>query len=167
MKRWGGLLLLPLVVILGCRLARNNWNRPPALLEAPVEPKPKPAPPANLRADNSRCHVCHLNYADEKLALTHEHIGIGCEKCHGMSDDHCGSEEHTVPPDTMFPRDKINAFCIHCHKPEKLTGDVAHAPFLAKKPRTAEVCTGCHGTHRLARRIRKWDKITGKLLEAK
>lgn len=164
MKRWAGPLLLPFLVFLGCRI---GWNQPSVLLAPPVEPRARPLSPKCVRADNSRCYVCHLNYADEKLALTHERDGIGCEKCHGLSDDHCGSEEHLIPPETMFPRSKINLFCTHCHKPEKLTGDIAHKPFVAKTPRTRQVCTDCHGSHRLARRIRKWDKLSGKLLEAK
>jgi len=30
-------------------------------------------------ADNSRCHVCHINYADEALAVTHARANIRCE----------------------------------------------------------------------------------------
>jgi hypothetical protein len=32
-------------------------------------------------ADNSRCHVCHINYDEEALALNHELGDISCEGC--------------------------------------------------------------------------------------
>lgn len=37
-------------------------------------------------AGNSRCHVCHINYDEEILALNHELASVSCQKCHGSSD---------------------------------------------------------------------------------
>jgi hypothetical protein len=121
-------------------------------------------PPKGIVADNSRCHVCHLNYADEKMAVAHVKANISCEGCHGPSDAHCADEGHRTPPDTMFPKARINPSCIHCHPKEKLTGDLAHEPILAGSATTFRLCTDCHGTHRLAFREVRWDKATGKLL---
>jgi hypothetical protein len=33
-------------------------------------------------ADNSRCHVCHIKYDEEELALNHGLGGVSCEGCH-------------------------------------------------------------------------------------
>jgi hypothetical protein len=105
-----------------------------------------------LAADNSRCHVCHINYEDEKLAVTHARAGIGCEQCHGASDAHCSDEDNITPPDIMYPADKVNSFCKGCHPKAQLGGGKKY-------------CTDCHGEHRLNHRTRRWDKSTGQLIE--
>jgi len=110
------------------------------------------APPAGPVADNSRCHVCHINYQDEQLAVVHARANIGCEKCHGSSDAHCGDEDNITPPDIMYPAEKVNSFCKDCHPTAKLGGGKKY-------------CTDCHGDHRLGYRTRRWDKTTGKLIE--
>ena len=33
-------------------------------------------------ADNGRCHVCHINYDEEELALNHEMGGVSYEGCY-------------------------------------------------------------------------------------
>jgi hypothetical protein len=76
--------------------------------------------PAGPMADNSRCHVCHINYEDEALTFDHARADIGCEDCHGASDAHCADEDNITPPDTMFPVDKITSFCMGCHTKEKI-----------------------------------------------
>ena len=109
-------------------------------------------------ADNSRCHVCHINYSQEELAVTHAAAAIGCARCHGASDAHIADESwasggNGTAPDTMFPKDKINPFCIGCH-----------ATGMPKEPQREEiiagnsekVCTDCHGKHRLTTRKCKW-----------
>jgi len=115
-------------------------------------------------ADNSRCHVCHVNYEDELLATTHAAAGVGCERCHGHSDAHCSDENNITPPDIMYPQDKINTSCMHCHPEAKLAKKDIHKPILAGVADDKKHCTDCHGTHRLARRTVRWDKATGKLL---
>jgi hypothetical protein len=54
-------------------------DEPPLLLEdGNDEELPPPEGPV---ADNSRCHVCHINYADEELAVEHARANISCEQC--------------------------------------------------------------------------------------
>lgn len=86
---------------------------------------------------------------------------MGCETCHGSSDEHCDDEEHITPPEIMYPRKKINAACLGCHVDIKPTEDEAKWAALMG----ANVCTNCHGRHRLTSRKRVWDKTTGKVLE--
>jgi len=110
-------------------------------------------------ADNSRCQVCHLNLAQEELALTHARANIGCAKCHGPSDAHIADESwasggNGTAPDAMFPREKINPFCLECHPQNKIDAD-QHKDFFAGKA-DEKCCIDCHGKHRLANRKCKW-----------
>jgi len=119
----------------------------------------KASVPIEPPVDNSRCHVCHLNYQEEKLAARHAQVGVGCEKCHGTSDDHCGDEDNVTAPDTMYSLEKTNPFCLLCHQNlSSLHKSIVAGTFDRK------YCTDCHGDHRLARRSRTWDKTTGKLI---
>ena len=127
----------------------NGPDEEPLLLE---EPSPLEDDNAGPLADNSRCHVCHINYQDEELAVTHARAGVGCERCHGASDAHCSDEDNITPPDIMYPLDKVNSSCKTCHPEGKLGGGKKY-------------CTDCHGEHRLSYRTRKWDKETGELVE--
>jgi hypothetical protein len=141
-------------------------KEPPLLLEEPplllengdkAEELPSPGPVA----DNSRCHVCHINYADEKLAVVHAQANISCEQCHGASDAHCGDEDNITPPDIMYPVAKINSFCMGCHHRDRISS--LHGSFFAGDTKE-KYCTDCHGEHRLNYRTRKWDKTTGELI---
>ena len=146
------------LVLVGCRLIQSQ--------ERPPRPDPRgrtPEPKAPV-ADNSRCHVCHINYEDEKLAVRHARANMSCEKCHGASDDHCDDENNVTPPTRMYPRDAVNRACLKCHPKATLDADAAHDPLLAAAPKTAAVCTDCHGKHRLDSRTVRWDKKTGALL---
>lgn len=129
-------------------LLENGGDEEPLLLEEPPLLEDDEAAPL---ADNSRCHVCHINYEDEELAVTHARAGVGCERCHGASDAHCSDEDNITPPDIMYPADKLNSFCKSCHPDGKLGGGKKY-------------CTDCHGQHRLGYRTRKWDKETGELV---
>jgi hypothetical protein len=143
----------------------------------PAVPAPSPgddeAPPVTIDfkaigpadrtpVDNSRCHVCHLNYDDEPLAVSHALHGVGCEMCHGRSDAHCSDENNITPPEIMFAADAIAAACAKCHV--QLSDQ--HQTYLteAAEPQS---CTDCHdfADHRLGYRTRRWDKKTGELLE--
>lgn len=119
-------------------------------------------PADNSGADNSRCHVCHMNYERDLMASAHARGDIGCENCHGESVRHCSDEDNITPPDRMYPGPRINASChSQCHV--NLTPE--HQPFL--EGRTIEkFCTDCHDFigHRLAYRTRRWDKDTGELI---
>lgn len=120
---------------------------------------PKSTWPIGPAVDNSRCFVCHLNYQEEKVAASHAKVGIGCEKCHGASDAHCGDENNVTAPSAMYGKEKINPFCLQCHP----TLSAIHKPVLAGTF-DRKYCTECHGDHRLVRRSRIWDKTTGQLL---
>ncbi len=155
------------VGIVACK--QKIREEPPLLLEEPplllengdiAEKLPEPTGPV---ADNSRCHVCHINYEDEKLAVVHARANISCEHCHGSSDAHCGDEDNITPPDIMYPAAKIRPFCMHCHTKDKI--DIAVHKEVLSDTSAKGICTNCHGEHRLGYRTRKWDKTTGKLIE--
>lgn len=143
-------ILLPLVAVLVT----------PTVL--PADP-PAPAKATPEPADNSYCLVCHTNYEEEKLTSGHQPVGVGCAKCHGESVKHSGDEDGVTPPERMFAKADINAFCITCHAKDKLSKKDEHREFLA--PDAEETCTECHGKdHRMKVRTRRWDKRTGKLV---
>jgi len=109
-------------------------------------------------ADNSRCFVCHINYATEEIAMNHARRNIGCAHCHGASDPHIadeswGSGGNGTAPDIMYPRDRINPSCMVCHPKEKIDHPQHERVFVASD---AKVCTDCHGHHRLSTRRCKW-----------
>jgi len=107
---------------------------------------------ANGGADNSRCHVCHVNFAQEEIAVKHAGAAIGCAGCHGASDAHIADESwasggNGTAPDTMFSKDKIIPFCTGCHTASALKGP-QHEEIIAGN--SEKVCTDCHGKdHRL------------------
>ena len=72
-------------------------------------------------ADNSRCHVCHLDYAVEEIAVVHAKANLGCTKCHGDCDEHIADESwasggNGTPPGKMYRRQDIDPCCEECHK---------------------------------------------------
>jgi hypothetical protein len=165
------------VVVAGCRQEANACaktefahptNPPEAKEQAPLlledEPplllggEPNTSQPDGPQADNSRCFVCHINYMQEDIAVIHARANIGCADCHGQSDEHIADESwasggNGTPPDTMYPRVKINPFCMGCHRKDKIDTD-QHKPLFANFEKT--VCSDCHGSHRLEVRKCKW-----------
>jgi hypothetical protein len=119
---------------------------------------------AGPAADNSRCHVCHINFENEALTSVHARAGIGCERCHGASDAHCSDEDNVTPPGTMYPVEKIKSFCMGCHPKEKI-GIAVHNSVMAETNPAQACCTNCHGDHRLNYRTRQWNKVTGALIK--
>jgi len=116
--------------------------------------------PSGPVADNSRCHVCHINYMQEDIAVIHARANIGCADCHGQSDAHIADESwawggNGTVPDIMFVPEKINPFCMGCHTEDKID-DIQHRGVLAGKDPEHKYCTDCHGEHRLAQRRLKW-----------
>ena len=135
-----------------------------ALVRLPIvraaEKATKPEP-----ADNSYCYACHVNYQREKLSRVHEAVGVGCEKCHGASVEHSGDEDNITPPDKMFVKAEINAYCITCHETAKLRKREDHRDFF-KENDPNETCNDCHGkSHHLKVRTRVWDKKTHTLVK--
>jgi len=116
---------------------------------------------------NAPCYVCHLNYAEETLSLTHARANVGCMSCHGESEAHRGDEFNKTPPNVMFPRDAINGFCTSCHKAHDAPAQSVIRMWFERAYGTNPnelVCTDCHGEHRLIGRRVMWDKRTGELL---
>ena len=114
--------------------------------------------PEGPQADNSRCFVCHVNYMEEDIAVTHANANIGCKDCHGESDEHIADESwasggNGTAPDKMFPKPEIVPFCMGCHPKDKID-TVQHKPLFANME--TMVCTDCHGQHRLHERKCKW-----------
>jgi hypothetical protein len=156
---WSVLAIL-FVCMAGCKSNGTPVSKPAAVGSGFVSPKiTKAIDPV----DNSRCHVCHINYADELLATGHAAKGVSCEACHGPSNAHCGDENNITAPDKMYALDGIDPACAHCHDFLTLTAS-KHAEYLLGELKDKKTCVDCHGKHKLPFRNRKWDKATGKLL---
>jgi hypothetical protein len=165
------------VVVTGCRqetnaCAKTEFAHPtsppevkeetPLLLDDEplllLDDEPDTGQSTGPQADNSRCFVCHVNYMQEDIAVIHARADIGCAGCHGESDEHIADESwasggNGTAPDTMFPKPKINPFCIGCHTKDKIDTE-QHKPLFANFE--SMVCTDCHGKHRLEVRKCKW-----------
>ena len=131
-------------------------DAPPLLLE---EGEAEFLPPSGSVADNSRCHVCHMNYVREEIALVHARADMGCVDCHGDCDEHIADESwasggNGTPPSIMYTRDKVNPFCMECHPKDEIDTE-EHSDFLAGTG-DKKHCTDCHGEHRLPVRKCKW-----------
>jgi len=119
-------------------------------------------------ADNSFCAVCHANYNDEKLATVHKEAGVGCETCHGLSDQHSQDENGMTAPDILWSPQRIVPRCLTCHPKERLLANEEASALHQEALATGSSihCAKCHGKkHRLKTRTRVWDKETGKLLK--
>ncbi len=110
-------------------------------------------------ADNRRCYVCHVNYLQDEIAVTHARAGIGCADCHGESDEHIDDESWSwggpgTAPDIMYVRVEINSSCFGCHSASTLSRGAHHSVVLTGS--NEKVCTDCHGDHRLPIRRTEW-----------
>jgi len=125
---------------------------------------------------NPFCMACHLDFDEEDLALEHEVLGIGCERCHGESLRHRSDEANITPPEIMYPKERINPACMMCHPRNDLRDRKDHQPILEASLSTSEArpadenaknyCTDCHGVqHHMKVRTIRWDKATGTLLK--
>ena len=171
------LLIVTCIVIIGCEQAKSvqgpqagdesaaevaKEEEAPLLLDDEplllLDDEPDAEQSGGSGADNSRCFVCHVNYMQEDIAVIHAGANIGCAGCHGESDEHIADESwasggNGTAPETMYPRPKINPFCIGCHPKDKIDTD-QHKPLFANFEKM--VCTDCHGSHRLEVRKCKW-----------
>ena len=143
-------------------------DAPPLLLDESSDAPEKPS-----GADNSRCHVCHLNFAMEELAVRHAKEDIGCGDCHGNCDAHIDDESWAsggagTPPEIMYPRERIDPACGECHDNHDAPAREVIERWQTRCPEITDaskiVCTDCHGQHRANPKQRKawWDKKTGK-----
>jgi len=153
----------------------------------------EPTPPKRLRRPdyyarsgekfvaNPFCNVCHQDFDGEELALNHELVGIGCERCHGESPRHRSDEANITPPEIMYTKAKINPICMMCHPRGEIRDVAAHELVLAGAETVfdqrsgdsasagagngARYCTDCHGkAHRMKVRTTLWNKATGELI---
>ena len=138
-------------------------DEPPLLLEDEplllLDDGPDEDSSTESMADNSRCFVCHINYMEEDIAVTHARANIGCADCHGNCDEHIADESwasggNGTPPGIMYPLSKINPFCMGCHPKDKIDTE-QHKPLFASTIKE-KYCTDCHGDHRLTNRKCKW-----------
>ncbi|MEI6779809.1 MAG: cytochrome c3 family protein [Verrucomicrobiota bacterium] len=142
---------------------------------APIPGAPPPA--AAPIADNSRCFVCHANYEDEQLSVSHAKANVGCIRCHGNSSPHSTDEDGLTAPDRMYPKGHVRLNCLSCHDWIKLVGSdqtKTNRTYLPEKPdhqavldgtnRLKPFCTDCHGQHRMYYRTKGWNKRSGVLL---
>lgn len=133
------------------------------------EAKPTEKTQGKPKADNFACYVCHGNYEGEELADIHAKEGYGCVKCHGESLAHRDDEDHLTPPDVMFPAEKIDPGCAECHDTHDAPAKKVIERWQQRCPQKSKpeqlVCTDCHGKHRLEKRVIRWDKTTGKIIE--
>lgn len=129
---------------------------------------------------NPFCNVCHQDFDAEELALNHELVGIGCERCHGESKRHRSDEANITPPEIMYTKAKINPTCMMCHPRSEISGVEDHERVLAGAETVfdrrsgdsisaagngARYCTDCHGkAHRIKVRTTLWNKATGELI---
>jgi hypothetical protein len=138
----------------------------PLLLEEPAAGKGKDQ--AFLRV-NDACYVCHGNYREEPMAVSHAEHDVSCMECHGPSLEHRNDEDNITPPDKMYALSKIDAGCrADCHTSHDAPAREVLRRWQERCPEKSDfsqvVCTDCHGFHRLPRRTVQWDKDTGKLL---
>ncbi|MHC4229483.1 MAG: multiheme c-type cytochrome [Planctomycetota bacterium] len=179
MKNYLLMILLVAICIVGisCEQAKNvrqpqaagepvaevaNEEESPLLLDDEplllLDDEPDAGGSDGPQADNSRCFVCHINYMQEDIAVIHARANIGCAGCHGECDEHIADESwasggNGTAPDTMYPKPKINPFCMGCHPKDKIEL-VQHRPLFANLEKI--VCTDCHVSHRLEVRKCKW-----------
>jgi formate-dependent nitrite reductase cytochrome c552 subunit len=140
--------------------------------EKPKAEKPKADDkPASPVADNQACHVCHTNYEEEPMAVSHAKQNVGCVKCHGQSLEHRNDEDNITPPEIIYPTRKIDANCRQCHEEHDVAPSKVVARWQEQCARRLDpklvVCTDCHGEHRLKLRTVRWDKETRKLMPHK
>ncbi len=151
----------------------SNSSPPPLVVDTsePLlldEPTQEQKAAAKASCVNAPCFVCHVNYKDESIAVTHVKQGISCMDCHGDSFAHRNDENNTTPPDKMFPRDEIEPYCRKCHPSHDASAREMAARLHKKSPDVKDVdsavCTDCHGKHRMNVRTVQWDKTSGELL---
>ena len=141
----------------------------PLLLDEPTqEHQASVGVTTQAEIENADCFVCHANYRYETLVNDHARANIGCAVCHGQSFEHKNDENNTTPPEKMYPADRIDSFCQGCHNSHDVPPSKVVAHWLKRYPDKTvpdkNVCTDCHGEHRMKVRTIIWDKKTGKLI---
>ena len=55
-------------------------------------------------ADNSRCFVCHINYMQEDIAVSHARANIGCASCHATTSTSVARNSNRAKLPSTSPR---------------------------------------------------------------
>jgi len=103
---------------------------------------------------NAACYVCHIPFVREELGRVHLQAKVPCIECHGLSAAHANDEDiGATPPDVTFQREQIDPSCVKCHKKHDAPARAVVSRFIERKlsPKSAAVCTDCHGTHKIER----------------
>ena len=180
MKRVVYLALLPVAVglLLVCLAGLSQHDAravaaPPLSLEGYLDEKLPEASgdEPKLKVDNGSCYVCHGNYDEESLVVTHGKEEVGCIDCHGKSLEHRDDEDNITPPDVMYAPKDVDKKCRECHEEHDAPAEKVVRAWQERCPQKTDpkqiVCTDCHFEHRLHFRTVWWDKQTGELIVRK
>jgi hypothetical protein len=137
-----------LLVLAGCVAALRGPANPPVETIAGMVP-------------NDLCHICHIPFSEEPLAVSHAKGKVWCQTCHGPSGPHMENEKiGATRPDKVFRGSQVDRMCSRCHErrdhPKVPAGIRATRLAESKKLQTeikghpvepTGVCTDCHGRH--------------------
>jgi len=120
-----------------------------------VAPEPMAVDKNNPLGPNATCCACHTNYIKEPLSRMHLKHKVYCIDCHGPSKAHANASEKDIGetrPDICFQRSQVNGACRKCHSRHTAAKEkVAKRRIEKKLTVTPEVCTDCHGSHKIKR----------------
>lgn len=127
----------------------------PAEAEGPCAgAKAESAEETNPLGANAACYLCHIPFVKEELSREHLKAEVSCIECHGLSAGHANDEDvGATPPEVTFKREQIDAMCRECHESHNVPAREVVARFVERRlsPKSAAVCTDCHGTHKIER----------------
>jgi Zn finger protein HypA/HybF involved in hydrogenase expression len=129
-----------------------------------AEPASRPADDKGASdgvAPNDMCHVCHIDFAEEKMAIRHAKAKVWCRDCHGLSAKHMSDENiGATRPDRVYKTTEVNGMCGKCHQKDKhpklsaekraarlAAGKKAQEKVKERRVEIAGICTDCHGSH--------------------
>ena len=111
---------------------------------------------------NDLCFVCHLDMKTEEISTVHQAEDIGCDQCHGPSEQHMHDEMLMTKPDRLYGRTEVEAMCKKCHQDtHEEPGKVSafRQKWMGKRRsngrviNTDSVCTDCHGAHNIIKKM--------------
>jgi hypothetical protein len=94
------------------------------------------------------CAPCHGEYVAGLKTHKHSAKGIGCEVCHGSSQQHRNAAGATSPDRVAAP-DEVPALCGGCHTAQRKQYERSkHGVLVLARSKTrAANCGTCHGVH--------------------
>ena len=109
----------------------------------------------NPPGPNAACYVCHMTYVKEPMSRLHLKHKVYCIDCHGPSSAHAHAKDKDIgetKPDICINRNQVNGSCRKCHsRHTAATEKVVKRRIEKKLTVTPEVCTDCHGSHKIKR----------------